>query len=138
MTSRTQLLQIGSVAKSAGVNIQTIRYYERRGLLKPADKRDSGYRLYSEEAIKTIKFIKHAKELGFTLDEIKELMNLRAHTTSRCERVRDRAKAKLEDVREKIAMLANIERTLENLIVDCENNKTSGKCPIIENMEVTT
>ena len=130
------LLKIGALAKEAGVNIQTIRYYERRKILKPANKLDSGYRLYSIDAIKTLKFIKHAQELGFSLDEIKELLSLRIPTENRCQRVRGRAADKLKDVQEKIEMLQGIESTLKTLIKNCEDNQTSSKCPIIDSMEV--
>jgi MerR family transcriptional regulator, copper efflux regulator len=132
---RNTLQQIGQLAKAAGVNIQTIRYYERRGILKPTEKRDSGYRLYGADAVKTVKFIKHAQELGFSLEEIRDLMRLRAPSTGRCEGVRIRASKKLTDVQEKIAMLQGIEVTLKKLIKDCEDNKTSQKCPIIDSME---
>lgn len=136
MPEKNHLLQIGEIAKLAGVNIQTLRYYERRNILKPSSKKVSGFRLYSEDAVKTIKFIKHAQELGFKLDEIKELINLRAPSIGRCERVQKRANEKLTDVKEKIKLLKNIERTLKKLITDCKNNKTSSNCPIIEGMEI--
>ena len=129
------LLQIGIVAKEAQVNIQTIRYYERRGLLKPQVKKDSGYRLYSQEAIQTLKFIKHAQELGFRLDEIKELIGLRAPSINQCEKVRAKASQKLEDVREKISMLQGMEATLQKLIKHCSQNKTTATCPIIDSIE---
>lgn len=131
-----KLLQIGEIAKKAMVNIQTIRYYERRNILKPAEIKESGYRLYSEDGVKTLRFIKHAQELGFSLDEIKELLKLRAPSSTRCESVRLRAQEKLADVKEKISMLQQIEQTLIKLIDDCARNKTSKKCPIIENMEI--
>ncbi len=132
---KRKLIQIGELAKISNVPIATIRYYEKRDLLKPTKIKDSGYRLYSTDAEKTVGFVKHAQELGFSLEEIKQLINLRAPSTGRCKRVRDRAKSKLDDVREKIKMLSQIEITLEQLINDCEKNKTSTKCPIIEGME---
>lgn len=134
--AKSDLYQIGEIAKMAEVNIQTIRYYERRNILKPKNKKDSGFRLYSRDAVKTIKFIKHAQELGFKLDEIKELMNLRAPSVGRCERVRKQATEKLGDIQQKISLLKGIEKTLKKLITDCEQNKTSQTCPIIDNMEV--
>ncbi len=132
---KRKLIQIGELSKISNVPIATIRYYEKRDLLKPTKIKDSGYRLYSSDAEKTVGFVKHAQELGFSLEEIKQLINLRAPSTGRCKRVRDRAKSKLDDVREKIKMLSQIEVTLEQLIKDCEKNKTSSKCPIIEGME---
>ncbi|MCB0414301.1 MAG: heavy metal-responsive transcriptional regulator [Bdellovibrionales bacterium] len=129
------LMQIGAVAKKANVNIQTLRYYERRKILSPQIVKDSGYRLYSEEAVKTVLFIKHAQELGFSLEDIKELLGLRNSTPSRCQKVRSKATDKLKDVQEKLKMLKGIEKTLKKLIRDCEQNKTAEGCPIIENME---
>jgi len=134
--SESKLLTIGIIAKKAAVNIQTIRYYERRGILKPASRRESGFRLYNKDAIQTILFIKHAQELGFKLDDIKELLGFRISTESRCKRVRKKANEKLEDVKGKIKMLKQIEFTLKKLVKDCENNVTSDSCPIIENIEV--
>lgn len=134
---KQKLFQIGAVAKKANVNVQTLRYYERRNILKPVETRESGYRLYGEDAVKTVAFIKHAQELGFKLDEIKELLNLRTPSLSRCETVRKKATMRLFDVQEKIKMLKKIENVLKVLIKDCEKSKTSRECPIIKNLEVT-
>ena len=131
-----KLLQIGAIAKEAKVNIQTIRYYERRNILKPTQIKESGYRLYAEDAVKTVAFVKHAQELGFSLDEIKQLINLRAPSVGRCESVRKRAKDRLSDVQEKLKLLRQIEKTLKKLINDCESNKTIRECPIIDSLEV--
>lgn len=135
MPQEKKLLQIGEIAKLAGVNIQTLRYYERRDILKPRSKKESGFRLYSKDDVKTIKFIKHAQELGFKLEEIKELINLRVSTSGRSEKARKKASEKLVDVQEKIKMLKNIEKTLKKLVSDCKNNRTSSGCPIIEGIE---
>ena len=130
-----ELLQIGEVAKLAQVNIQTIRYYEKRGILRPRKRKESGYRMYDTDTVKTLNFIKHAKELGFTLTEIKELLALRATTASRCEKVRKKAKSKLTDIHEKLRLLKQMEKNLKGLIVKCENQQTDSDCPIIEGME---
>jgi len=132
---KEKYLQIGSIAKEAGVNIQTLRYYERINLLKPQLIKESGYRLYSKEVIQTIRFIKHSQELGFKLDEIKELLNLRAPTKNRCNNVRIRAQLKLSDIDEKLEVLSRIKKSLNKLIKDCEDNKTSQSCPIIKSIE---
>ena len=132
---KDELLQIGAIARKAKVNIQTLRYYERRKILKPQIVKESGYRLYGEDAVKTVQFIKNAQELGFKLDDIKELLSLRNSTPTRCQLVRGKAKVKLDDVQEKIKMLKWIEKTLKKLVKDCENNKTSSDCPIINSME---
>lgn len=130
------MMQIGEIAKMAGVNVQTLRYYEKRGILKPVSVKESGYRLYSKDATKSVSFIKHAQELGFSLGEIKDLLDLRVPSESRCQKVRNRAMEKLSNVQEKLKMLRKIEKTLKVLIKDCEANKTSNSCPIIESMEV--
>lgn len=133
---KQKLYQIGAIAQEANVNVQTLRYYEKRNILKPTEVRDSGYRFYTEEAIKTVGFIKHAQDLGFKLEEIKQLLNLRVPSVSRCENVRKRARARLSDVQEKLQMLKKIERVLKKLVKDCEENRTSKECPIIKNLEV--
>ena len=92
----------GQLAKKAGVNPETVRYYEKTGLLPKAKRTESGYRLFSEEDVKRIKFIKRAKELGFTLKEIKELLELRFENQGECQEVRKLAEEKLQDVEKKI------------------------------------
>ncbi|MBI5097012.1 MAG: MerR family transcriptional regulator, partial [Nitrospirae bacterium] len=88
---------IGKLARLAGVNIQTIRYYERAGLLHPISKTGAGYRLYGEGELKRLRFVRHAKELGFTLKEIKELMDLRVESPSACAEVLKKTQEKLRD-----------------------------------------
>jgi DNA-binding transcriptional MerR regulator len=87
-------LTIGQLAKQAEVNIDTIRYYERRGLLSPQSRRESGYRQYLNDAVVRIRFIKHAKELGFSLDEIAELLSLRIDRAARCGDIKKKSPAK--------------------------------------------
>lgn len=128
-------LQIGELAKQAGVNIQTVRYYEKRGILKPSKRTSAGFRLYGPDTIQTLNFIKHSKDLGFTLEEIRDLLNLRATTASRCQKVRKKAKAKLEDIQEKLRVLRQMERNLKSLIQKCEKQETDTNCPIIEGLE---
>lgn len=112
-----------------------MRYYERRKILLPTERTGSGYRLYAEDAVAVIRFVKHAQELGFKLDEIKDLLALRIPSKSRCKRVKERAVAKLDDVQDKIKMLKKIERTILKLIKDCEADVTSKECPIIRALE---
>ena len=129
-------LTIGQAAKQAGVNIQTIRYYERRGFMRPAARRDSGYRLYTEEAIKRILFIKKAQELGFTLKDIARLLRLSVGSAARCQDVRKKAEAHLGNVREKIARLGSIERVLSGLIRTCLKKGRTEPCPILKSLEI--
>ena len=131
-----QLYQIGALAVKAQVNIQTIRYYERIKILAPKLRKDSKrVRFYDNDSLKTLLFIKNAQELGFQLDEIKDLLKLRSENTGRCDRVRKRASEKLENVQFKIKNLKAIEKNLKNLIGECENKKSQQECPIIEGME---
>ncbi len=126
---------IGSVAKAAGVNIQTVRYYERRRLLEPARRLDSGYRLYSGEAVRKLRFIKNAQALGFSLEEIRSLLRLRSGGPASCERVRRRAAKHAADVRERIARLRGMERVLRQLIRTCQTRGRTDECPILKSLE---
>ncbi len=133
---KDDLYQIGALAQKAHVNIQTIRYYERIKLLIPKMRKDTKkVRFYDNDSLKTLNFIKHAQELGFQLDEIKELLKLRSESTERCDRVRKRATDKLENVQAKIKTLREMEKNLKNLIGECEARKNQEGCPIIEGME---
>jgi MerR family transcriptional regulator, copper efflux regulator len=91
-------LRIGEVAKQAGVGVETVRFYEREGLLDEPDRRASGYRQYDEEAVAVLRFIRRAKELGFTLKEIKSLLNLRLDTSATRADVREQASEKVADI----------------------------------------
>lgn len=132
----TQLLTIGAVAKRARVNIQTVRYYERRGLVFPDDHRDSGYRLYSDEAVRKIRFVRNAQDLGFTLNEIMSLLKLQVSKRSQCGRVKRKAEEKLVDVRAKIGGLKAIEKVLSDLIRTCHARDATEPCPILRSLEL--
>lgn len=125
-------LSIGTLSKLSGVAIETIRYYERIGVLKPHARKASGYRIFNEEAYKTLRFLKNAQELGFSLAEIKDLLKLQARTVSRCEEVQTRASKHLRSVEEKMEKLMNISSVLSRLIKQCRSSKTSERCPILE------
>lgn len=125
---------IGDLAKNAQVNIQTIRFYERQGILKPDARLESGYRLYTKETLKKLVFIRQAKQLGFSLSEIKELLGLRIKSPEARGKVRAKAETKLREVRAKISGLKALERTLNSLIQDCERG-VSLCCPILDRME---
>lgn len=128
-------LTIGKLAKQVGVNIQTVRYYERRRMLSPATRTSSGYRLYGEEALKRLCFIKNAQALGFTLREIAELLNLRVSSTARCGDVQQKAHAKLKQVEEKVRDLRALAKALRGLILDCQAGKPTDRCPILKSMD---
>jgi DNA-binding transcriptional MerR regulator len=127
--------KIGEIAALAQVNVQTLRYYERQGILPPPRRRVSGYRLYDEDSLRRLLFIKRAQELGFTLEEIKELLDLRVRGAGSRAKVRRKAREKLDSVRAKIQALLALEATLDRLIRDCDRKRESGPCPILEKME---
>lgn len=128
-------LTVGKIAQQAGVNLQTVLYYERRRLLSPARRSDSGYRLYAPETVRVIRFIKNAQALGFTLDEIAKLLRLRVNSRSRCEPVKRQAQSRLELVQGKITGLRAMERTLLRLLKTCAARGTTDSCPILESLE---
>ena len=131
-------LTIGRLAKQAGVNIDTVRYYERRGLLSPDGYRESGYRLYAPEAAHKLRFIKNAQGLGFTLKEISGLLRLRVKSRARCRDVKRRAQAKLEDVESRIQRLEAMRRVLKELLRTCHSGRTTDHCPILRSLEEVT
>ncbi len=128
-------LTIGRVAKAVGVNIQTIRYYERLGLLNPRARRPSGYRLYGEEEIRRLHFIKNAQALGFTLREVNELLNLRIRSSAQCGDVQRKAQEKLAQVERKVQDLQALARSLRSLIWACQDGQPTDHCPILQCLE---
>ena len=129
------LLTIGQVAKLAAVGVQTIRYYEREGLIEEPPRSESGYRLYSPEAAVRIRFIRHAKELGFSLKEIKELLSLRADSAASCADVRERATAKVSEIEAKMQSLARMREVLLRLTAICTGTGPTSRCPILEALD---
>lgn len=123
---------IGTVARSAGVGVETIRFYERQGLIKQPPTRKHGFREYPEEAVDRVRFIRHAKVLGFTLEEIGELLSLRAHPRINCETVQERALEKIADVDAKIQGLRKIKTQLHKLAKACDMREATAGCPILE------
>jgi MerR family mercuric resistance operon transcriptional regulator len=127
--------KIGEVASRADVNKETVRYYEKRELIPKPDRRRSGYRIFTQRHIDQIKFIKRAQELGFTLSEIKELLDLRMDENTTCSQIKSEAREKYQDVVEKIKDLSRIEETLVKLIDSCSGGGPKGDCPILEALE---
>lgn len=124
-------LTIGAVARQAGVGIDTIRYYEREGLLPPPRRRVSGYRDYDAGVIERLRFIRRAKELGFTLDEIRELLALSRDRERGVENVKHRAEARLGEVEQRIRELQRVKRGLKQLIDACPGHGALEHCPIL-------
>jgi Hg(II)-responsive transcriptional regulator len=126
---------IGDLARQANVHVETLRYYERRGLIPKPDRTVSNYRVYSSENLRRVKFIKQAQGLGFSLKEIKRLLALRATPRARCADVRTYAAHKIEDIDEKIRSLARMRKTLEKLITECSGAGPATQCPILESLD---
>ncbi len=128
-------LTIGQVAKLAEVNVETVRYYERRQLVARPPRSDSGYRQFPPEAVQRIRFIKRAQELGFTLQEIKELLELRADPQARCADVRTRAEAKIVDIEDRIRTLQKMKRALAQVTAACAGRGSTSECPILDTLD---
>jgi MerR family mercuric resistance operon transcriptional regulator len=135
MDTRVEGLTIGKVARSAGLAIDTVRYYEREGLLNKPARTASGYRNYSSDAVARLRFIRQAKELGFTLSEIRDLLSLRVAPGKSCADVKARAEAKIADVEQRIAQLDRMKRALAKLATACSGRGPTSACPILEAME---
>jgi MerR family transcriptional regulator, copper efflux regulator len=128
-------LTIGQVARRAGFGIETVRYYERNGLIDEPPGKMSGYRQYPESVISRLRFIKRAKELGFSLREIKELLSLRVEPTTTCSDIRERAEAKITDIEGKIQSLERMKEVLTGLTASCGGVGPVSECPILEALE---
>jgi len=128
-------LTIGALARAAGVGVETIRYYERRGLLPDPPRSAAGHRRYPVGSIDRVEFIRRAKDLGFTLREISELIDLRVEDGAPCAPVEARAREKLARVAKKIEELRRIQASLERLVEACVANQPTGECPMLEELE---
>ncbi len=130
-----ELLTIGELAKTADVNRETVRYYERRRLLPRPSRSVSGYRVYSEDSLKRLRFIRRAKALGFSLSEVKELMALRVNSITACDRVQERTRAKVADIDKKIRSLKQMKDSLGELADACARRRKSSPCPILDSLD---
>lgn len=124
-------LTIGAVAKRVGVAIDTIRYYEREGLLPEPERRASGYRSYDEGAVRQLRFIRRAKDLGFTLEEIRDLLALSADRHRGVKAVKQRAEQRLAAIDARIAELTRVRDGLEQLVDACPGHGSPDQCPIL-------
>jgi MerR family transcriptional regulator, copper efflux regulator len=129
------ILSIGKVARDSDTGIETIRYYEREGLLEKPARTESGYRQYSPQVVSRLRFIKHAKELGFSLKEIAELLSLKLNPRSTCAQVKKRAEKKIQGIELKIASLQRMRRVLLKLATACPGSGPTSDCPILEALE---
>lgn len=131
---KEQELTIGTVARQAGVNVETIRFYHRRGLLPEPQKPLGGVRRYNQGDVARLNFIKSAQRLGFTLDEIGLLLRLDDGTD--CAEAREIAEHKLKDVRAKLKDLRRIEAALKGLVEACQARESKVSCPLIASLRI--
>lgn len=124
-------MRIGELAAMAGVPTATVRYYERRGLVTEATRTDAGYRQYGPEAARRLRFIKHAQELGFSLEEVQQMLALRVDDPAACARIETTTREKIRSVRQRLTKLQRLERTLQGLVRACEQHAPSEPCPIL-------
>ncbi len=125
----------GEVAQKVGIGIETLRFYERKGLIPEPPRSDSGYRLYPQHIISRLLFIKRAQELGFSLKEISELLDLRVDPSTTCADVKEQAQAKIADVQQKIRDLQKMRKALERLTAACSGRGPTSECPILDALE---
>lgn len=126
-------LTIGAFAEAAGVNVETIRFYQRKGLLAEPDRPPGGIRRYGEADVTRVRFVKTAQRLGFSLDEIAEL--LRLEDGAHCDEASMLAERKLKDVRKKLADLARMETVLSTLVRACHARRGNISCPLIASLQ---
>ena len=132
---RAKPLTIGRLAQEAGINLETVRYYERRGLLPKPPRTASGYRMFPPEAARRLRFIKRAQDLGFSLEEIRGLLALRTSPRTGTREVRKRAEAKTVDIEQKIKTLGSMKETLQKLAQSCSGCVPISECPILESLD---
>ncbi len=128
-------LTISKLASRGGVNVTTIRYYERRGLLPRPSRTASGYRLYADDAVRRLRFIRQAQLLGFSLTEVQDLLSLRTQSDTTCADIRMRAKEKITAIDRKIADLQRIKSALTKLASACRGKGPTSECPILDALE---
>lgn len=127
-------MRSGEVAAHAGVNVQTLRYYERRGLLEEPQRSSAGYRAYPADAVEVVRFVKRAQELGFTLDDVAELLDLADGGPESCESVRDVAQVRLAQIEAKIAALMLMKDSLVELVATCELPRADRRCALLRTL----
>lgn len=125
-------MRSGQVARNAGVNVETLRYYERRGILQTPQRRASGYREYTEEAVGVIRFVKRSQELGFSLDEVETLLTLAAGGPESCDSARALATRKLGELDAKMRSIRAMQDSLRRLVATCEMPRSARECPLLD------
>src|SRR6266852_9314703 len=130
-----EALTRGELAQQGRVNAETIRYYERRGLLPKPPRTPSGYRTFDAEAVRRLRFIKQAQALGFSLKEVRQLLALRLDARTSCADVRIRAETKLADIEAKIKMLRAVKKALSKIVTACSGRGPISACPILDALD---
>ncbi|MDX1632862.1 MAG: MerR family transcriptional regulator [Thermoanaerobaculia bacterium] len=133
--NRPEHFSTGQLAEKADVGVQTVRYYERRGLLPPPPRTEGGHRKYGPDDLRRLRFIRRAQDLGFQLDEIKELLDLRVVEGEPCERVGERADQVIDRIDERLEDLERMRRALVELRLACERAEPTDPCPILGSLE---
>ena len=133
--SETNTLTMGALAEAAGVGRETVRFYERKGLLPEPPRTRHGHRRYPAQSVGLLKFIRRAQAMGFTLVEIGELLALRVDEGAACAQVEARAREKLLDVAEKVTELRQMESALRRLVQACEAREPTSDCPILQSFD---
>ena len=131
----TTELKIGQLARNVGVNIETIRYYERRHMLGPTSRLPSGYRVYNIDAQRRLRFIRNAQTLGFTFREIENLLHLQVSSNGLCDDVQRKAEVKLKHVEAKVRDLQSLAKALRRLIRSCKSAQPTDPCPILQSLK---
>jgi len=130
------MLSIGQVAKRTGVTVEAVRFYEKQGLVPVPQRSESGYRQYPSDTVKRVRFIQRAKEAGFTLKDIDELLALRRRPGTSCADIKLRATQKVQEVDKKLKDLKRIREALERMVMKCSGRGDLSECPILEELDL--
>jgi MerR family copper efflux transcriptional regulator len=125
-------MTIGKISKATDIGIETIRNYERQGLIPPPKRSSSGYRLYPKSSIQRLRFINQSKSLGFSLSDIGEILSLSSTSNTSCGEVQEHIQTKIKDIDKRIERLLRIKQALEKLENQCNENPSSEECPILK------
>lgn len=130
-----EVLNRGQLAEIAKVNIETLRYYERRGLIPPPPRSAANYRRYPLDTLQRVRFVKHAQDLGFSLEEIRDLLSLRARRGAGARDMKQRAKEKIDQINRRIQTLERMRAVLQHLVSQCSGRGPMEECPIVQAMD---
>ena len=128
-------MRSSEVATKAQVNVQTLRYYERRGLLAEPQRTSSGYRVYTPDAVQVVRFVKRAQQLGFTLDDIEDLLHLADGGPDSCQEAKAMARSRIADLQRRIEELAGMRVALARLVDTCDQPRRKRECPILHDIQ---